>query len=690
MKMQEVNVLKYVYCLTVLNCLLWISFTVAAQNKTVVKPNIIYILVDDMGIGDVGVYYQNYRKQQDKRNWPYMQTPHIDKLAGNGAQINHGYVNAPVCVTSRASFLLGATQGHTKVRDNQFDKELDNNYNIANTLQYAGYTTAAIGKWGLQGKDGAWPTHPLKVGFDYYYGYIRHGDGHEHYPKEGKYRGAKEVYDDYTNVTPALDKCYTGDLWTARAKQWIIDYTKSKNKNKPFFMYLAYDTPHAVIELPTQQYPVGRGLKGGLRWLGKPGKMINTASGKIDSWMAPEYANATWDHDDNAATAEVPWPDVYKRYATCIKRIDEQVGDILQLLKDLGIDENTLLVFTSDNGPSKESYLKEDYSPEFFRSYGAFDGIKRDLWEGGVRTPFLVQWPQRIKAGSIINEPMIASDWLATFLDAAGYSIPANVDGVSVLPTLTGKGKRNPSKIYIEYDQNQRTPGYADFEASRRNRARQQMQSVRIGNYMGVRYNIKTPNDLFEIYNVVSDPKQQNNLAGNPAFTSMQEQMQQRVTQMRRPDKDAKRPYDGVYVAPSPTKTIPGEEFICRLFKTDNVWIPNEYGLKAIKEKKISGINASGFPYIQDGVYVVTGFITVPADDTYDFNFKSKGKAVFKLHDILLIDADFGYEGEAKTESVLLKAGRHPFRFYYKPSASGGGLSLTWSGPGFGRKEIVY
>lgn len=688
--MQKVNVLKYVYSLVVFNCLLGFSSAAVAQSKAAAKPNIIYILVDDMGIGDLGVYYQNYRKQQDKRNMPYMQTPHIDKLADNGARVNHGYVNAPVCVTSRASFLLGATQGHTRVRDNQFDKELDNNYNVANALQYAGYTTAAIGKWGLQGKDSTWPTHPLKVGFDYYYGYIRHGDGHEHYPKEGKYRGRKEVYDHYTNVTPALDKCYTGDLWTARAKQWIIDYTKSANKSKPFFMYLAYDTPHAVIELPTQKYPAGGGLKGGLQWLGKPGKMINTASGEIDSWIAPEYANATWDDDNNPATAEVPWPDVYKRYATSIKRIDEQVGDVLQLLKDLGIEENTLLVFTSDNGPSKESYLKEDYSPEFFRGYGAFDGIKRDVWEGGVRVPFLVQWPQKIKAGSVINEPMIASDWLATFLDAAGYSIPANVDGVSVLPSLTGEGKRKPSKIYVEYDQNGRTPNYTDFEASRRDRRRNQMQSVRIGNYMGVRYDIKTPNDLFEIYDVVNDPKQTKNLAGNPAFASMQEQMQQRVTQMRRPDVNAKRPYDSAYVAPSLIKATRGEEFSCRLFKTDDVWVPNEYGLKAINEKKISSINTSVLPYIQEGVYVVTGFITVPADGAYVFDFKSNGKAVLKLHDMLLIDADFGYKGEEKTESVLLKAGRHPFRFYYRPSASDGRFRLTWSGPGFDHKEIAY
>src|SRR5690606_38892789 len=141
--------------------------------------------------------------------------------------------------------------------------------------------------------------------------------------------------------------------------------------------YLAYDTPHAVIELPTSAYPAGGGLQGGLQWLGKPGKMINTADGNIDSWMDPQYANATYDHDNDPKTPEIPWPDVNKRYATVVSRIDQQVGDLLQLLKDLNIDSNTLVIFTSDNGPSQESYLNEPYTPEFFKGYGPHDGIKR-------------------------------------------------------------------------------------------------------------------------------------------------------------------------------------------------------------------------------------------------------------------------------------------------------------------------
>lgn len=660
-----------------------------AQRQRNAPPNIIFILVDDLGIGDIGVYYQNDRKAQGKRNMPYMQTPHIDQMATRGALVHHGYANAPVCVSSRASILLGLTQGHTQVRDNQFDKALDRNYNMANTLKQAGYTTAAIGKWGLQGTDISWPAHPLKVGFDYYYGYIRHVDGHEHYPKEGKYRGVKEMYDGYENVTPTLDKCYTADLWTARAKQWIVAHSADKrNRNKPFFMYLAFDTPHAVIELPTQAYPEGRGLKGGMQWIGEPGHMINTASGEIDSWLAPEYANATWDHDGNASTPEVPWPDVNKRYATVVKRMDDHVGDLLALLKDLRIDDNTLVVFTCDNGPSQESYLAEDYSPEFFRGYGHFDGIKRDLWEGGIRVPNLVQWPGKIKPGTVVNTPMIASDWMATFLDAAGVGIPAKLDGVSVLPSLTGTGTRSPSLIYAEYYQNQQTPRYADFEASRRGRTRGQMQFVRIGDHAGVRYDIQSPADPFEIYDVVNDPKEITNLAGDSRYAELQMTMQQRTTQMRRSNAEAKRPYDQVPVAAVPGSS--SSEFSVARFESTSPWVSNAYGLTAKRSWAVNAINATLFSEGQ-GVYRITGFIDAPQDGAYTFYFKADGQAVMKLHDMLVIDADFAYTGNEKQETVMLKAGRHPFRFYYKPKAGPAreSFSLQWSGPGFERKPVA-
>ncbi|HYH56538.1 MAG TPA: sulfatase-like hydrolase/transferase, partial [Anseongella sp.] len=384
------------------------------------KPNILYILTDDLGYGDLGVFFQQHRQEINDRTKPFMLTPYLDEMAAQGAILSQ-YCAAPVCAPSRASLLLGVSQGHANVRDNQFDKGLEDNYTLGNVMQKAGYATAAIGKWGLQGTESTapdWPASPLKRGFHYYYGYIAHGHGHEHYPKEGLYRKPKPVWENTKEVSAGLDNCYTGDLFTALAKKYIIDHEKKHRGRQPFFLYLAYDTPHAVLELPTQAYPEGKGLKGGLRWLGTPGKMINTASGIPDSWVHPDYANSTYDHDGDPATPEAAWPDTYKRYATIVRRIDSQVGDILQLLKDLGIAENTLVVFTSDNGPSKESYLPEQYtgfSPAFFGGFGPFDGIKRDVWEGGVRMPALAWWPGRIPANTRIETPSISYDWMPTF-----------------------------------------------------------------------------------------------------------------------------------------------------------------------------------------------------------------------------------------------------------------------------------
>lgn len=408
------------------------------------QPNILFILVDDLGYGDVGVFNQNSRKTKGQ---PYLITPSLDQMAANGVAMMQQYVNAPVCAPSRSSLLTGVTQGHSNVRNNQFDKALEDNHTMASTLKAAGYSTIAIGKWGLQGETEEWEGHPLKRGFDQYFGYIRHADGHEHYPKEGLYRQSKEVYDNTTNITPLLDKCYTGDLWTAKAKHWITSKVKT-NKGQPFFMYLAYDTPHATIELPTQEYPKGSGLNGGLQWLGKPGHMINTASGEIDSWIHPLFKSAAY--TDTITGERKPWKNVHKRYATMIQRLDQEIGDLLQLLKDLKIDKETIVVFASDNGPSAESYLPEHYTPQFFNGYGPFDGIKRDTWEGGLRTPTIVQWPGTIPAGRKVQQPSMLSDWLPTFLQVAGVTPPVRLDGVSLLPTLTGKGRQQNGVVYIE------------------------------------------------------------------------------------------------------------------------------------------------------------------------------------------------------------------------------------------------
>ncbi|SDT60533.1 Arylsulfatase A [Mucilaginibacter mallensis] len=659
---------KYATIITISLLLLSLSGLTAHAQK---KPNIIFILTDDMGYGDVGVFFQKQRQESGDRSKPYELTPNLDIMAKKGARFTQQYCDAPVCAPSRASLLTGVNQGNANVRDNQFDKALENNHTLATVLKQAGYNTVAIGKWGLQGvkEEGPyWPAHPLKRGFDTYYGYMRHMDGHEHYPVEGVYSEKKQVWSDYKEVSAGLSKCYTTDLWTAAAKKYIIAHEKGKDAAKPFFMYLAYDTPHAVIELPTQAYPQGGGLKGGLQWLGEPGRMINTASGQVDSYTYPEYANATYDDDNNPATPEAAWPETYKRYATATRRIDDAVGDIMQLLVDLKIDDNTLVIFTSDNGPSIESYLPAAYianHPTFFGSYGPFDGIKRDCWEGGLRMPTIAEWPNHITPGKTIATPSMLSDWMATFADAAHIQPPARTDGVSLLPDLTGKGKQQNSLVYVEYYEGGRTPNFKEFETSRRNRKRDQMQMIRMGGLVGVRYQVKSADDDFEIYDVVKDPKEADNLALKPGYEKIQAQMKTKVLQVRHPDAEAPRPYDNVLI---PADTVAGELISgvsWKFYKGNFPWViseknlnPNEKG----KSKSVSGQEADNKP----GMICYEGFIKIQADSKYTFSMQTTGNAYLRLHQATLIDEDFGYQPNTElTRDVYLKAGYHAIKLNY-------------------------
>lgn len=652
------------------------------------QPNIIFILTDDLGYGDVGVLFQNRRKEAGGRGEPLLHTPQLDKLAAGGALLPHHYTAAPVCAPARASFLLGVHQGHANVRNNQFDKALEDNHTTASLLRTAGYRTAVFGKWGLQGsKKGDWPAHPLNRGFDHFMGMMRHGDGHEHYPKEGPYRGSKEVWENRTNIAGGLDKCYTTDLWTAAAKKWIIDQQKSSAAGQPFFIYLAYETPHAVLELPTQAYPKGGGLKGGVQWVGTPGRMINTASGTIDSWVHPDYAAATWDHDKDPATAEVRWPEVYQRYATSVRRIDDAIGDLMQLLRDLKLEENTLVVFSSDNGPSVESYLEEDYSPQFFNSFGPFDGIKRDVWEGGVRVPTIAYWPRRIAGGTVVPTPSGMWEWGVTFADAAGVAAPARLDGVSLLPALAGKAGAARKPVYVEYFHKSTTPSFDAFEEGRRKRRRHEMQLVRLGDTLGVRYDIGSAEDDFEIYHVVRDPKQARNLAASPGMDGVQDRLKALVLQMRRPDTAARRPYDEALVPA--VGAVPAAAGICwKAVEGDFPWVPDIEPMKASRQGVVPVPGAG--PSLPKGAVLYSGFIDVPRDGMYTFYLRTGSAALLRIHEATVVDADYGYtSGSERSGTVRLKAGLHPFRLYHTiKGSSGPAVELQWSGDGISKQPV--
>ncbi|WP_240894442.1 sulfatase-like hydrolase/transferase [Parapedobacter sp. SGR-10] len=663
--------------------------TAWSQQVTARKLNIIFILVDDLGYGDLGVLFQKTRQHKPGEKDPWLLTPNLDQMAKDGAILSHHYAAAPVCAPSRASLLLGVSQGHANVRDNQFDKALEDNYTLGNVLQKAGYTTAAIGKWGLQGEGEPphWPAHPLKRGFDYYFGYIAHVDGHEHYPKEGIYRGSKQVWENNNEISRALDKCYTGDLFTAVAKKYIVEH-QQKQGDQPFFMYLAYDTPHAVLELPTQAYPKGQGLHGGIRWLGTPGHMINTASGTVDSYVYPQYANAVYDHDKDPATPEIPWPDTYKRYASVTFRIDEQIGDILQLLKDLKIEDNTLVVFTSDNGPSNESYLPKtyvSYQADFFHTFGPFDGIKRDLYEGGLRVPTIAWWPGTIETNTEITSANISYDWLPTFTELAGYSAPVRSDGVSLVSALTKRGQQPNSLVYAEYFHPGTVLKYSAFVPERQGKRRKQMQMLRVGDTVGVRYDVQSANDDFEIYDVVHDPQQKNNLASERP--SLQQYMKARVLQVRMSDTSAARPYDQALIPSVKNPVKLGQGLTMKNYQANTPWIPDTRGMKPIS---VSVVADPAKAKISSNMAVFEGYIDIPSDGEYTFYISAGHKAFIRIHDVSLIDADYQYtQGEERQANVRLRVGYHPIKIYSMTNPEDlETLNLQWSYKGQPKEKI--
>ncbi len=672
----------------------------APPTATAARPNIIFILCDDLGFGDTGPTFQLARAALNNPSQPSFSTPGLDAFAAQGLVLRNHYCPAPVCAPSRASLLTGVTQGHASVRNNMFDYALANNHTLATVLKQAGYSTAAFGKWGLQGlkkraakADAAeseesenapdeqkhWTAYPTKRGFDYYFGYVRHGDGHFHYPKEDK----KEIWENAETLKrDDLDLCYTTDLFTARAKKWIVDH-QAASAGKPFFIYLAYDTPHAKLQYAPSAYPAGRGLKGGLQWLGQPGKMINSAEGKYDGWCHPDYAKATY------GPGAKPWPEMQKRFASSVRRIDECVDDVVQLLKDLNLDQNTLIVFTSDNGPSKESYFKgQGYSTDFFRSAGPHSGIKRDVIEGGVRVPTLVRWPAAIPAGKVSRSPSGFWDWMVTFAEVAGVPAPAASDGVSIVPTLTQQGKQRPGTIYVEYAVKGKSPNGAYMPAHLQGRDRDEMQMVQVGPYTGVRYGILSHKEDFEIYDVEKDPSQSKNLAKEPGMAELQTKMKARVLQQRMPNPDAPRPYDDIPVpAVTPTKKTDGKIYVAT-YEGNWPWMPEFKTLKQGPVKNGTAIALSELPETENFGAAFVGLLKVDETGEYTFHADTDAGSQLFIHDARVIDDDFARTGAEVSGKIRLAAGYHPIRFYYRHLSGPRKLQLEYSGPGISRQPV--
>ena len=432
---------------------------VAASANAQQRPNILYIMCDDMGYGDLSCYGQHH-----------FRTPNIDRLASQGMRMTSAYAGSPVSAPSRACFMTGQHSGHTHVRGNkeywqghvQYGENQD--YAVVGQEPYStshiilpeifkaeGYRTGMFGKW-AGGYEGSAST-PDKRGVDEYYGYICQFQAHLYFPnflnRFSRSRGdtavVREVLEqnvqcamygeDYNRRTQ-----YSADLIHQRALAWL----RAQEAGKPFFGIFTYTLPHAELRQPDDS-------------------LLQAFRGKL----LPERVYK----GDNPSRYN-PTPEAHAQFAAMITRLDQQVGDIMQLLEERGLADNTVLIFTSDNGPHEEGGA----DPGYFNHDGKFRGLKRSTHEGGIRIPFIVRWPGHIAAGSESDQPFAFYDLMPTFCEMAGIrdyerryrrpqpeqlvkgSFPVHVtapdhfDGISILPTLTGRGRqRQHDHLYWEF-----------------------------------------------------------------------------------------------------------------------------------------------------------------------------------------------------------------------------------------------
>ncbi len=645
---------------------------VNASSK-VKRPNIIYILADDLGYGDLGCFGQNQRTGI----WKFA-TPGLDAMAAEGAMLTHHYAGAPICVSSRCSFLQGRSQGHADIRDFRFDDPLPNNHNIASILNSAGYRTIHIGKAGLAGTDRSNPTaHPLTRGFDRFFGYLTHKDAQEHYPRNGANSRGSMICNDYQFITDAHQDLYSSDVFMAFAKKSIIEET-TQHPERPFFIYLSLDTPHFDPQYPpTPSYPAGMGLSGGLHWTGSP-SYVNTAIGdptRIDnnSNRHPSVNNA--------------WYTNAQKFVTMVRRMDDSVADILQTLRDLGIDDETLVVFTSDNGPA---VIPVD--PRSFGSHGPFEGIKGDLLEGGIRVPTIAWWPGSL-AGSNqlanirkISRPCSNYDWLATFAEMARVPSPTTTTGTSFLPTLTGQGTQmDRGYLYFAMGMYETTPNYAEFP-NHANDPRGQMQAVRIGDFMGIRTALTSADagEPFRIYDVVNDPKQAVNVA--PCRPDLQQRMKYLGIAAHRRAFPG-RPYDNALMpAVTPAAVKPGLQW--KSFEGYWPWLPEFRELSPVSSGETADISPTLRSRETDFGLSFVGYISVPTSGAYILQLNSNSTTSLWLHDRQVIENDFNFIASRSSEQVHLSAGLHPIRLYYRHQGGTALLELKYSGPGIPMQKV--
>jgi arylsulfatase A-like enzyme len=419
------------------------------QDAQAPRPNFIFIQADDLGYGDLSVDGQSH-----------FQTPSIDRLAQNGIRFTSYYAGSTVCAPSRASLMTGLHTGHTWIRGNLAGNSLrDEDRTIATVLRDAGYRTALIGKWGL-GESEA-PGRPDRKGFEYSFGYLSQTHAHRQFT-DHLYRNAQRV-----EVGPNE---YSNDLFTRETMSFV-----EKADNRPFFVYLNYTVPHAELRVPEDSIEPYKGRF--------PEKPFENAA-----------ADARQSGPDEPSLGYRSQPAPHAAFAAMITRMDRDVGRIVDLLRARGLSERTLVIFTSDNGPHREGGA----DPDFFNSSGGLRGIKRDLYEGGIRVPMIASWPGTIPAGRTSDYAAAHWDWFPTFAEFAGLAAPKGLDGVSIARALRGSPQPAHEFMYWEFHE------------------RRFQQAVRMGDWKAVRLAKGQP---LELYNLATDRAETTNVASKEPAT---------------------------------------------------------------------------------------------------------------------------------------------------------------------------
>ncbi|MFN7138274.1 MAG: arylsulfatase [Limisphaerales bacterium] len=376
------------------------------------NPNIIYILADDLGYGELGSYGQKL-----------ISTPRLDQMAKEGMLFTQFYAGGTVCAPSRSVLMTGQHQGRTRIRGNAGNRPVtatylrEEDFTIAELLRGQGYKTAVIGKWGLGNFGAAEAGLPTRQGFDYFFGYLNHTHAHNHFT-DHLWRNEEKVK--IPNEVKAIGKAgggyatkqttYVEDLFCDEAIAFV-----KQNKEKPFFLYWSMVVPHANNE---RRSALGDGAN------------------------VPDYG--PYENKD--------WPTPNKGHAAMITRMDEHVGRMLDQLRTLGLAENTLVLFSSDNGPHKES----GHDTQLFKPSGPLRGFKRDLTEGGIRVPHIAWWPGKIKPGSVSAHVGYSGDLMATAAELANAKNPPQTDSISFLPTLLGNSKKQAAHEFLYWEFHER------------------------------------------------------------------------------------------------------------------------------------------------------------------------------------------------------------------------------------------